>query len=109
MRVKVDKLVKSRGELLQALSTLERLGVGRAIGSHDANFLMVPILGKAEPKRPDNIRAQKIYKTLAEHRGIVVRFRGNEPGCEGCLRITVGSDEENEAVIREFSKLLQEI
>ncbi|KAJ8082542.1 histidinol-phosphate transaminase [Marasmius tenuissimus] len=109
MRAKVDKLVKSRDELLQALSTLAHLGVGSAIGDNDANFLMIPILSKTEPKRPDNVRAQKVYKTLAKHRGIVVRFRGNEPGCEACLRITVGSEEENEAVIRELGKLLQEI
>ncbi|KAL0570749.1 histidinol-phosphate transaminase [Marasmius crinis-equi] len=109
MRGNVDKLVKSRGELLQALSALKHLGVGSPIGGNDANFLMIPILNKAEPHKPDNVRAQKVYKTLAEERGIVLRFRGNEAGCEGCLRITVGSEEENEAVIRELGRLLREI
>ncbi|KAF9266623.1 histidinol-phosphate aminotransferase [Marasmius fiardii PR-910] len=108
MRAKVRKLIASRGELLQSLAALEKLGVGPAIGSNEGNFVMVPILSKTEVGKPDNVRAQKVYKTLAEHRGIVVRFRGNEPGCEGCLRITVGSDEENEAVIRELKDLLQE-
>ncbi|KAK7062555.1 histidinol-phosphate transaminase [Paramarasmius palmivorus] len=113
MRVKIEALVSSRGGLLKALGTLEPLGVGRAIGGNDANFVMVPILNKVASddgvRRPDNVRALKVYKILAEQKGIVVRFRGNEPGCEACLRITVGSEEENAAVIRELEKLLQEI
>ncbi|KAG7089763.1 hypothetical protein E1B28_011417 [Marasmius oreades] len=109
MHAKVRRLITSRGELLRSLATLENLGVGPAIGSNNANFLMVPILSKTEPSKPDNVRAQNVYKTLAEHRGIVVRFRGNEPGCEGCLRITVGTEQENEAVIRELRDLLQKI
>ncbi|ESK85465.1 histidinol-phosphate aminotransferase [Moniliophthora roreri MCA 2997] len=113
MRAKVDTLVSSRGDLLKALRTLESLGVGQAIGGNDANFVMIPILNKDASddgaRRPDNVRSQKVYKTLAEQRGIVVRFRGNEPGCEACIRITIGSEEENAAVIGELGKVLKEI
>ncbi|EEB89304.1 hypothetical protein MPER_12613 [Moniliophthora perniciosa FA553] len=113
MKAKVDTLVSSRAHLLKALGTLESLGVGQAIGGNDANFVLIPILNKDASddgvRRPDNVRSQKVYKTLAEQRGIVVRFRGNEPGCEACIRITVGSEEENAAVIRELGKVLKEI
>lgn len=56
--------------------------------------------------KPDNVRAAKLYKEMAEHRGVVVRFRGNENGCEGCLRITVGTKEENQEVVKQLKELL---
>lgn len=108
MRQKVATLVASRGSLLQSLSTLAPLGLGSAIGGNDANFLLIPVLDK-KTRKPDNVRAQKVYKALAEENGVVVRFRGNEMGCEGCLRITVGSEEENEIVRKIFEKVLSSI
>ncbi len=48
----------------------------------DANYLLVKFR-----------ESQKMYKQLASN-GIVVRDRSNQPGCEGCLRITVGTKEE---------------
>ena len=56
--------------------------------------------------QPDNHRAFEVYKRLAEKEGVVVRFRGNEIGCEGCLRVTVGSVEENKVLIDRFTMLL---
>lgn len=35
---------------------------------------------------------------MAEN-GVVVRFRGNELHCKGCLRITVGNPEENARLV----------
>ncbi len=49
----------------------------------NANFLLV--------KTKD---AEKAYRHLASM-GVVVRNRSKEPGCEGCLRITIGNDQEN--------------
>ncbi|KAI0824843.1 histidinol-phosphate aminotransferase [Trametes gibbosa] len=106
MKEKVSRLVKSRGELLESLKALAPSGLGAAIGRNDANFVMVPVLARDRSGRPDNVRAQKIYKTLAESEGVVVRFRGNEPGCDACLRITIGSEEENRVVVEKFSELL---
>ncbi|TBU29363.1 histidinol-phosphate aminotransferase [Dichomitus squalens] len=109
MKSKVSTLVKSRGELLRGLEQLRPLGLGAAIGGNDANFVMVPILEKNGSGRPDNVRAQKIYKTLAEHEGVVVRYRGGEPGCAGCVRITVGSDEEIKVVLQKLGELLKSL
>ncbi|KAI0360399.1 histidinol-phosphate aminotransferase [Trametes cingulata] len=107
MKEKVSTLVKSRGDLLRGLAELAPLGLGSAIGGNDANFVMVPVLEKNGSGKPDNARAQRIYKTLAEAEGVVVRFRGNEPGCTGCLRITIGSEEENKVVLQKLGELLK--
>ena len=53
----------------------------------DANFLLL---------RVDDPRA--VYDFLME-RGIIVRDRSSVPLCDGCLRITIGSKEENQALI----------
>ena len=84
--------------------------MGTSIGSNDANFVLSPILerdGGLRNRMPDNARAQRVYKALAEQEGVVVRYRGNEPGCAGCLRITVGTEEENAMVIKKLEELLR--
>jgi histidinol-phosphate aminotransferase len=32
---------------------------------------------------------------MAEKMGVVVRFRGREMGCYGCLRVSIGTSQEN--------------
>ncbi|KAH7922902.1 histidinol-phosphate aminotransferase [Leucogyrophana mollusca] len=108
MRQKVATLVSSRGNLLQSLKALSPLGVGAAIGGNDANFVVVPILNR-DTREPDNVRSERVYKALAEENKVVIRFRGKEAGCAGCVRITVGTDEENETLMRELEKVLTEI
>ncbi|TFY78997.1 hypothetical protein EWM64_g5017 [Hericium alpestre] len=105
MHAKIGELVANRADLLSSLQSLASLGVGEVIGTQDANFLVVPILERGRSK-PDNVRAHKVYKTLAEEEGVVVRYRGSEAGCAGCLRITVGSKAENAVVIEKLRKVL---
>ncbi|KAF8217742.1 pyridoxal phosphate-dependent transferase [Mycena galopus ATCC 62051] len=107
MRSKISTLVASRNSLLADLIALASFGVGHAIGGNDANFIVVPILG-ADGK-PDNTRAQCLYRSLAEENGVVVRYRGGEPGCEGCLRITVGTEEENTTAVTKIRQVLSAI
>lgn len=59
--------------------------------------------------KPDSARALKVYKTMAEEKGVVVRYRGNEHGCEGCLRITIGAAEENKVLLAKLEETLQAI
>lgn len=54
----------------------------------DANFL----LAKVSQPRP-------LYQYLLEG-GIVVRDRSTQPGCAGCLRITVGTPAENTSLLQ---------
>lgn len=68
-------------------------GVGKLKGGFDANFLLVEILDAPEGK-PDNPTALRVYEDLASKLGVVCRFRGKEHGCEGCLRVTVGTEDE---------------
>lgn len=107
MRLKCQTLVESRKQLQKSLESLSALGVGDIIGGNDANFLMVPILNK-ETRLPDNARANAVYTELAENKGVVVRFRGKEAGCYGCLRITVGTAEENGTLIRQLQSALND-
>jgi histidinol-phosphate aminotransferase len=58
----------------------------------DANFLLVKVRDAAS-----------VYRHLLEDR-IVVRDRSTLEGCSGCLRITVGTSEENSAVIRSLRR-----
>jgi histidinol-phosphate aminotransferase len=53
----------------------------------EANFLLV---------RVNN--ARQLYETLLAE-GIVVRDRSTAPGCKDCLRITVGTKEQNDKLI----------
>ena len=39
-----------------------------------------------------------VYREVAS-RGVVIRYRGSEIHCEDCVRITVGTPEENEALM----------
>lgn len=109
MREKINTLLASRTALLQSLSSLSDVGVGPAIGGNDANFVVVPILAKDGSGNPDNVRSERVYRVLAEENGVVVRFRGKEMGCDGCLRITVGSEEENKIVIERLRKVLKDL
>ena len=109
MRKKVSTLIASRRTLLDGLAALRPFGLGPSIGGNDANFVMVPVLDKSGNGEADNVRAQRVYKTLAEEEGVVVRFRGGEPGCAGCLRITVGTEHENKVVLEKLGELLERL
>jgi histidinol-phosphate aminotransferase len=42
-------------------------------------------------------------------RGILIRDRNSDPGCAGCVRITIGTDEQTDAAIAALRDALQEI
>ena len=54
----------------------------------DANFLLV------RTAAPD-----RLYDALIAA-GVIVRNRSRIPGCEGCLRITIGRPEENDRMLQ---------
>ncbi|KAL8761127.1 MAG: hypothetical protein Q9184_002727 [Pyrenodesmia sp. 2 TL-2023] len=108
MRINRAKIVEQRERMLRELPKISR--IGSFLGGTDSNFLLVEILDKPRDRggRPSNQSAMALYEGLAETRGVVVRFRGKEFGCEGCLRITVGTSEEVDRLLTEIRSILQE-
>lgn len=80
----IRHIVKEREILTAALVNLSFV---EKVYPSDANFLLVKMMDPVE-----------VYKKLLS-RGIVVRDRSRVELCEGCLRITVGTAEENETLL----------
>lgn len=91
---KLDEAAKDRAveEIAGQRFRLEKELAGcpevKGIYSSDANFLLV---------RFDN--PDEVYERLLVG-GVIVRNRSKVPGCEGCLRITVGAPAENDRLLR---------
>lgn len=77
-------ILSERDVLIDKLSEISFIS---QIYPSDANF----ILAKVDD-------ANKRYNELIE-KGIVIRNRTTQPGCENCLRFTVGTPKENEILI----------
>ena len=109
MRSNREKIMKQRYRMLQELPKIP--GIGNLLGGAEANFLLVEILDKPRNKggEPSNEAALAAYERLAETKGVVVRFRGKEAGCLGCLRITVGTEEEVDKLFTMMKGILADI
>lgn len=86
-------------------------GLGKALGKTEANFILIQVMKFYEPSEVDSSRAKRIYQYMAEDSQhgctpIVVRYRGDELGCEGCLRITVGTELECYELLQKIAKAL---
>ncbi|KAJ3123745.1 histidinol-phosphate transaminase [Nowakowskiella sp. JEL0407] len=93
-----SQILAERGKLISTLSNTT--GIGCILGGNNANFLLAQVVDL--DATPSNFIAHAVYKMMAEELGVVVRFRGSEIGCEGCLRITVGTEEENKVMLEKF-------
>ncbi len=81
----IKEVVGQRATLALALS---KLSFVQKVYNSDANFLLVKVLD-----------AVAVYNFLTKHE-IVVRNRSNDTGCENCLRITIGTPEENKQLLK---------
>ncbi|SCV69774.1 BQ2448_1168 [Microbotryum intermedium] len=104
-RNKIETLNANRDFLARELEQLPQV-VG-LLGSGNANFLMVQIASFKDRTQVDNDRAKRISTLMAEEEAVVVRFRGNEIGCLGCLRITIGTRQECETVLDKLKKAFE--
>lgn len=86
----VKDTLKERSALIEKLSELKMV---RHIYPTDANFVLVKV---------DD--ANGTYKKLVE-KGIIVRNRNSVSLCAGCLRITIGTEKENDTLIHEMKNL----
>lgn len=105
MRGNRSRLVAQRDRMVAELPKIP--GVGRLRGGTESNFLLYEMLNAAG--EPDNKTALAVYEGLAETKGVVVRFRGKEHGCLGCLRITVGTEAEVTRFLESIGKTLAEV
>ncbi|HZX73378.1 MAG TPA: histidinol-phosphate transaminase [Cyclobacteriaceae bacterium] len=86
----VKEIVQER-ELLK--EQLKKLNVTKQVFPSDANFLLVKVTD-----------AKGIYNDLVK-KGIIVRDRSNVILCDDCIRITVGTKDENRKLIEALEKL----
>lgn len=100
------RLIAQRQVLIEKLSSFPVPGIGNILGGNDSNFILVQILRDGTPSSE---RAEKVYTLMAESLGVVIRYRGNEYGCQGCLRMTVGTEEENENLLKQLEEALKSI
>ena len=85
----IAEIVAEREKLI---NNLREFSFVTKIYPTDANFVLV--------KTSD---AEAIYKFLLDEK-IVVRNRNNVELCAGCLRITIGTPEENESLLKAFKE-----
>lgn len=89
-RLEIQSILDNKRNLLEQLSKIEFI---EKIFPSDANFVLIKV---------DN--ASKRYNQLIDF-GIVIRNRTTQLLCENCLRITIGTNPENEKLINALSKL----
>lgn len=80
----VAAIISERRRVSERLSAMKSV---RKVYPSDANFLLVKV---------DD--APQMYEALISN-GVIVRDRSRVAGCEGCLRITIGTVEENDKLL----------
>lgn len=92
----IETLEKNIAQILEQRESvakqLEGLDFVEKVYPSDSNFLLFRVKDKAN----------ELYKTMADA-GVVTRYRGNELHCDECIRVTIGTPEEN----AKFFELLQ--
>ena len=84
----VQTLITERERVATVLDTLPYV---EKVYPSDANFLLVKVQ-----------KSRELYEYLIA-RELIVRDRSRTPGCEGTLRITIGTPEENDRLIEELN------
>lgn len=87
----VDIIIKERKRIIDKLSEMKKV---RKVLPSDANFISFFV---DEP--------QKVFKVLEEN-GIIIRDRSNQYNFSGGLRVSVGTEEENNRFLKELEKAL---
>ncbi len=86
----VKMLIQERGRMIEAF---EQLPLCTEVYPTDANFILIKV-----------VDAQKIYDYLVD-KGIIVRNRTRITLCRNCLRVTIGTREENNELLAALRQL----
>jgi histidinol-phosphate aminotransferase len=92
LKVNIDRLIGLRGELQKELARLP----GVRVYPSRANFFLIELAG-ADPKAV----FESVYK-----QGVLIRDVTSYKGLARCLRISVGSEEENRALLAALAQAL---
>jgi histidinol-phosphate aminotransferase len=95
MHKHVEQIKTQRQWLVNELNRI--LKVVFTVYPSDANFLLAKVND-----------ANRVYQFLSDS-GIIVRNRSKEPNCENCLRITVGTEAENQLLIQKLKAYAKNI
>lgn len=88
-----DWITQTVNERATLTTALEALPMVKKVYPSDANFILAEVQDAAAT-----------YNALVE-KGIIVRDRSKVVLCEGCLRITIGTPEENETLLQALNTL----
>ena len=91
----VNDMIKELVDMREALrEVFEQIPIVEKVYPSDANFILVKIKD-----------ARKIYEYLLT-KGIVVRDRSTVKLCDNCLRITIGTEQENTLLVDALSEYI---
>jgi histidinol-phosphate aminotransferase len=90
MQSSVSAIITERKRLTEALSSFKNV---KNVYPSDANFLLVRFT-----------ESKQVFSELIR-RGIIVRDRSGEPGLANCLRITVGTPEQNTILLNALEEI----
>jgi len=89
LKFMIEEIIQERQMLEAALPTLS---IVEKVYPSDANFILVKVKD-----------ANGLYTYLLD-KGIVTRNRSSVPGCENCLRISIGTTDENQQLYQAISE-----
>lgn len=93
MQARVARLVEERGRLEAALGTLDV-----DVWPSGANFVLF---------RPRRVSGDAVWQALVD-RSVLVRNCASWPRLEGCLRVTIGTRDEDDRFLAALTEILQE-
>ena len=96
LQTTIQQLLEQRELVAEKLNSLDYV---TKVYESDANFLLFRL----------QKNAQAVYKRMADSAGVVTRFRGTELHCDECIRVTVGTPEENLAFLEALEKSYSEL
>jgi len=96
LQTTIQQLLEQRERVAEQLNALEFV---TKVYPSDANFLLFRL----------HKNAQAVYKRMADRESVVTRFRGTELHCGECIRVTVGTPEENTAFLEALKKAYKEL
>lgn len=102
-------LISKREKLIADLAALRKAsghGLGTPLGTSQANFIVLPLFKPGE-QRCENVRVKLVTERLKSEHSISVRYIGDLYGCEGCIRVTVGTEWENEMFVQALGAVLE--